>query len=260
VTHLNLNDRTVEGMRHRLFPVFSVQYHPEAAPGPNDAEYFFGQFPIDRILKLGFPFLLPRIMIQLIITLPHGFPRADASFRVAGISHHDWKRRGALWSSRMNPWLRHMWSCCWTRGYLVADLVGGGATKINGHPVEPGTHYQLETGTVIQMGEVEAVYINADTSEDVAELDTAEASSVEHASLAQGDNDEDSGVSAGSGRGGSGGRASGCSGAGISARGYPLPKHPLEFCAPRKAAAVCGSWGPSRSRLWLWRPPLRLAT
>jgi carbamoyl-phosphate synthase small subunit len=44
VTHINLNDRTVEGMRHRSFPVFSVQYHPEAAPGPNDAEYFFGQF------------------------------------------------------------------------------------------------------------------------------------------------------------------------------------------------------------------------
>jgi carbamoyl-phosphate synthase small subunit len=44
VTHINLNDRTVEGMRHRSLPVFSVQYHPEAAPGPNDAEYFFRQF------------------------------------------------------------------------------------------------------------------------------------------------------------------------------------------------------------------------
>lgn len=44
VTHVNLNDGTVEGMRHRELPIFSVQYHPEAAPGPHDASYFFGQF------------------------------------------------------------------------------------------------------------------------------------------------------------------------------------------------------------------------
>jgi len=44
VTHINLNDNTVEGMKHSSLPVFSVQYHPEAAPGPNDAGYFFSQF------------------------------------------------------------------------------------------------------------------------------------------------------------------------------------------------------------------------
>jgi carbamoyl-phosphate synthase small subunit len=44
VTHLNLNDRTVEGIRHRKEPMFSVQYHPEAGPGPHDPFYLFGRF------------------------------------------------------------------------------------------------------------------------------------------------------------------------------------------------------------------------
>jgi len=44
ISHINLNDNTVEGMRHNELPIFSVQYHPEAAPGPHDASYFFSQF------------------------------------------------------------------------------------------------------------------------------------------------------------------------------------------------------------------------
>jgi carbamoyl-phosphate synthase small subunit len=44
VTHINLNDNTVEGIRHRRLPAFSVQYHPEASPGPHDARYLFDQF------------------------------------------------------------------------------------------------------------------------------------------------------------------------------------------------------------------------
>jgi carbamoyl-phosphate synthase small subunit len=44
VTHLNLNDRTVAGLAHKTLPIFSVQYHPEASPGPHDADYLFSKF------------------------------------------------------------------------------------------------------------------------------------------------------------------------------------------------------------------------
>jgi carbamoyl-phosphate synthase small subunit len=44
ITHVNLNDRCVEGMRHKTLPIISVQYHPEAAPGPHDAAHHFTRF------------------------------------------------------------------------------------------------------------------------------------------------------------------------------------------------------------------------
>ncbi|PIS29271.1 carbamoyl phosphate synthase small subunit [Candidatus Saganbacteria bacterium CG08_land_8_20_14_0_20_45_16] len=44
LTHINLNDKTAEGMRHKKLPIFSVQYHPEAGPGPHDANYLFQRF------------------------------------------------------------------------------------------------------------------------------------------------------------------------------------------------------------------------
>ena len=44
ITHVNLNDYTNEGMRHRSLPLFSVQYHPEASPGPHDSHYLFARF------------------------------------------------------------------------------------------------------------------------------------------------------------------------------------------------------------------------
>lgn len=44
ITHINLNDKTLEGIRHRKLPIFSVQFHPEASPGPHDARYMFTEF------------------------------------------------------------------------------------------------------------------------------------------------------------------------------------------------------------------------
>ncbi|MEX2415807.1 MAG: glutamine-hydrolyzing carbamoyl-phosphate synthase small subunit [Paenibacillaceae bacterium] len=44
VTHINNNDRTIEGLKHQRFPAFSVQYHPEASPGPYDSSYLFDEF------------------------------------------------------------------------------------------------------------------------------------------------------------------------------------------------------------------------
>ena len=44
ITHLNLNDRTSEGLEHTQCPAFSVQYHPEASPGPQDSQHLFERF------------------------------------------------------------------------------------------------------------------------------------------------------------------------------------------------------------------------
>ncbi|HNK94726.1 MAG TPA: carbamoyl phosphate synthase small subunit, partial [Leptospiraceae bacterium] len=44
ITHINLNDQTIEGIRSSSLPVMAVQYHPESSPGPHDAEYLFTEF------------------------------------------------------------------------------------------------------------------------------------------------------------------------------------------------------------------------
>ena len=53
VSHISLNDRTVEGLVHKGLPVFSVQYHPEASPGPHDSKYLFRRFV--EMMETGLP-------------------------------------------------------------------------------------------------------------------------------------------------------------------------------------------------------------
>jgi pSer/pThr/pTyr-binding forkhead associated (FHA) protein len=99
-------------------------------------------------------------MIKLIITLPDG-----------NLMTHDMVEEHVTLGSGVENTVviphetvaeKHLELLLDTTGYLVADLVGGGATQINGHPVDIGVHYVLETGTSIQVGEVEVVYLAAE--------------------------------------------------------------------------------------------------
>jgi len=99
-------------------------------------------------------------------------------------------------------------------GYLVADLAGGGLTQLNGHVIEPGSHYQLETGTQIQIGAVEAVYIAAEAAVPVQPVS---------AEVSHEDSDEDFAHS-----------ASGSAGLERPPGSYPPPKHPPGVFVPLK--------------------------
>ncbi len=100
-------------------------------------------------------------------------------------------------------------------GYLVADLAGGGLTRLNGHVIEPGSHYQLETGTQIHLGAVEAVYIASEAAAAMQPLAT-EASHEEPP--------EDFGHSV----------AFGSKDGGLPPGAYPAPKHPPGVFVPLK--------------------------
>jgi hypothetical protein len=100
-------------------------------------------------------------------------------------------------------------------GYLVADLAGGGLTRLNGHVIEPGSHYQLETGTQIQLGAVEAVYIASEAVVAVQPLATQAAQEEDPAEFEQP-----------VGAGGSG-RA-------LPPGSYPPPRHPAGVFVPLK--------------------------
>jgi carbamoyl-phosphate synthase small subunit len=62
ITHVNLNDGTNEGFRHLEFPLFSVQYHPEASPGPHDSDYLFRDFV--EMMKTGAPVTAPLVHVS----------------------------------------------------------------------------------------------------------------------------------------------------------------------------------------------------
>ena len=99
-------------------------------------------------------------------------------------------------------------------GYLVADLAGGGLTQLNGYVIEPGSHYQLETGTQIHLGAVEAVYIASESPASVQPIgqagQEASAEAFAHAvAFASADGE-------------------------LPPGGYPTPSHPPGVFAPLK--------------------------
>jgi len=100
-------------------------------------------------------------------------------------------------------------------GYLVADLAGGGLTQLNGHVIEPGSHYQLETGTQIHLGAVEAVYISSESGASVQPI----AAQAPDESLAEEFSHS---------------FASGSASGELPPGGYPAPRHPPGVFVPLK--------------------------
>ncbi len=80
ITHINLNDDTVEGFAHRELPIFAVQYHPEASPGPHDASYLFDAFR--RMMETGRPLTAQ----EMLDGVEHGAAHAPAH---TAIQRHD---------------------------------------------------------------------------------------------------------------------------------------------------------------------------